>query len=182
VTQRHLITLGASTTAGGKVNSASSRRYINGVQVALEGDKVLCPCCKSTGRIQLAGPRLTELCNGKQVALHDDLCLCACPSPPRLVANQRLVSQNIDTGLYADDVADAVRSAAILNTAARAASEEIERLPILLIDPATGEPLRHCSYRLQLADRTLEGQCDGNGATQPLTAAERESLVTWQAV
>ncbi|MTV41838.1 hypothetical protein GM676_30250 [Duganella radicis] len=53
--QRYHITLGASTSAGGKVISASSACSINGVVVALEGDAIFCPACKSNGRIKIFG-------------------------------------------------------------------------------------------------------------------------------
>jgi uncharacterized Zn-binding protein involved in type VI secretion len=93
--KRYLITLGAPTTAGGKVTSAHHFRKIDGVQVAVEGDKVWCPQCNSEGVIKPDGPRLTELVNGKQVALQDDLCICKCSPPPRLTATQTSVSQSI---------------------------------------------------------------------------------------
>jgi uncharacterized Zn-binding protein involved in type VI secretion len=96
VLKRYLITLGAPTTAGGKVTSAHHFMSINGVKVALEGDKVSCPNCNSEGIIKPDGPRLRELFNGKQVALNDDLCLCGCNPPPRLVAAQTSVCQSIN--------------------------------------------------------------------------------------
>lgn len=91
--KRYHITLGASTTAGGKVITASSCCSIDGVKVAVEGDKIVCPACKSQGSIRIFGPRIPESWNGKQVALQDDLCVCKCPSPPKLVANQSLKCQ-----------------------------------------------------------------------------------------
>lgn len=78
---RYLITLGSSTTAGGKVISASTCRSINDAGIAREGDKVICPACTSTGFIALNGPRLSESDNGKQIALSDDLCICKCHLP-----------------------------------------------------------------------------------------------------
>ena len=94
--KRFLITLGAPTTAGGKVTSAQHFRKINGVPVAYEGDKVWCPKCNSDGVIKPDGPRLADVYNGKQVALYDDLCICKCNPPPRLVATQDFVAQIID--------------------------------------------------------------------------------------
>ena len=41
--KRYLVTLGARTTAGGKVISANSYRSIDGVKVAVEDDEVSCP-------------------------------------------------------------------------------------------------------------------------------------------
>jgi len=87
---RHYITLGASTTAGGTVTSASSLLALNGVKVALEGDQVTCPACDSIGAIALDGPRVAARDNGKPYALSDDLCVCQCDPPPRLVAAQQL--------------------------------------------------------------------------------------------
>lgn len=91
--KRYTITLGAGTTAGGKVISASHLDTIDGVGVALEGDRVQCPGCGSEGVIALDGPRLPERYEGREVALGDDLCLCGCSPPPRLVAIQTLACQ-----------------------------------------------------------------------------------------
>ena len=74
--RRYHITLGASTTAGGKVISASSRGNVNGERIALKGDATACPGCKSVGKIGCIGPRISESWHGKQVALEDDLCIC----------------------------------------------------------------------------------------------------------
>ncbi|MET0208956.1 MAG: PAAR domain-containing protein [Burkholderiaceae bacterium] len=90
---RYYITLGASTTAGGPVTSASSLLALDGVKVALEGDQVSCPVCGTTGIIGLDGPRLPARRDGRQYALDGDLCLCRCDPPPRLVAVQHLCGQ-----------------------------------------------------------------------------------------
>lgn len=93
--KRYHITLGASTTAGGKVISASSRSTIDGVSIALEGDLIACKVCKSTGHILCIGPRIPEIWNGKQVALEDDLCICACTPAPRLKPAQGVRYQTL---------------------------------------------------------------------------------------
>lgn len=94
--RRYHITLGASTTAGGKVTSASSHGSINGVRIALEGDMVTCPACRTTGKIACTAPRIPEAWNGKQVALEDDLCICGCTPPPKLKPSQSLRCQVIE--------------------------------------------------------------------------------------
>ncbi len=91
--KRYLVTLGAATTNGGEVISASDFRRVNGLPVALEDDQVRCPQCHSAGVIKPDGPRVNERVRGKQVALHDDLCICRCTPPPRLIANQHLLCQ-----------------------------------------------------------------------------------------
>lgn len=92
--KRHTITLGATTTAGGKVISASANGRINGVPIALENDLITCPACRSQGKILCVGPRIPELCNDKQVALENDLCICGCVPSPKLIPNQLLRSQS----------------------------------------------------------------------------------------
>jgi uncharacterized Zn-binding protein involved in type VI secretion len=94
--RRYHITLGASTTAGGKVVSASSNGSINGTRIALEGDAVTCPACKATGKISCVTPRIPETWNGKQVALENDLCICKCSTPPKLKPNQSLRCQVLE--------------------------------------------------------------------------------------
>jgi uncharacterized Zn-binding protein involved in type VI secretion len=177
--KRFYITLDATTTAGGKVRSASSIMSIDGVRAALDQDKVWCPQCNSEGYIALDGPRLSSTCKGKQYALHDDLCICRCTPAPRLVAAQTRSAQTIDADWHAAKAGAAGTAAARLNTAeSRAATSD--GVPLVLLDPDTREPFRHRPYRLQLADKVIEGTTDQNGATRPLTAAERALFVKWQ--
>ena len=93
--KRYHITLGAGTTAGGIVITASSLSSINGAPMALEGDKVSCPRCHGDGVIVCDGPRLPDHWNGKLFALQDDLCVCKCVPAPRLVAKQTLKCQQV---------------------------------------------------------------------------------------
>ena len=55
--KRYLILLGAQTTSGGTVKTASSFMSYNGVPYALEGDLVDCPACGHEGTIQCVAPR-----------------------------------------------------------------------------------------------------------------------------
>ena len=176
--KRYHITLGATTTAGGKVITASSIMSINGVRIALEDDKVFCEACNSPGVIKLEGPRLSERFNNRQVALNDDLCLCKCSPPPRLVSNQTFKAQTIDVAWHAAQALASAEATAQLNTSEHRATEP-KPIPLLLLDPDTEAPFKHRPYRLQLSDKIIDGTTDQNGATRPLTAAERESLLTW---
>lgn len=94
--KRYQITLGATTTAGGTVTSASSMMSIDGARIALEGDTVSCTACDSEGIIEPDGPRLGTRFNGRQVALSDDLCICRCVPPPRLVHIQTRQAQVLE--------------------------------------------------------------------------------------
>jgi len=94
--KRYLILLGAQTTAGGTVKTATSFLSHQGSPYALEGDLVDCPACGQEGRIACVTPRLDARCDGRQYALEHDLCLCGCSPPPRLVANQQHNCQVLD--------------------------------------------------------------------------------------
>lgn len=52
-------------------------------------------------------------------------------------------------------------------------------MPLVLLDPETEKPFRHQRYTIELTDRVIEGTTDEYGATRPLTAAERASVIGW---
>lgn len=171
--KRYTITLGATTTAGGKVISASSNGSINGAPIALEDDLILCPACKSQGKIRCVEPRIPELWNGKKVALEDDLCLCGCPAPPRLVPNQSLRCQqlnahsDVNTSKYAQG-----------DLAARKNDDKLFNDRFILFDEDTDAPMPNTEYAIRRANGHLEfGVTDAEGHTHLLTTtAESESV------
>lgn len=177
--QRYHITLGASTSAGGKVISATSCCSIDGVIVALEGDTIFCPACKSPGKIKIFGPRIPESWNGKQVALQDDLCICKCASPPRLIANQRHKYQVVGGGTASTGTAEQAATSAREDMQAAALGEETEQVRLRLLDDATQTPIAGRRYRLDLPGRMIEGVTDSCGYTQPINAADRAQLLAW---
>jgi len=177
--RRFHITLGATTTAGGKVITASAPCTINGERLALENDKVWCQQCNSEGVIKLDGPRISERWNGKQAALNDDLCICKCSPPPRLVNSQTHKSQVIDAEWHATEVAKTIATVQADTTTSQSSPAATDALPLLLIHPETEEPYKHRPYKLQLKDKVIEGTTDEHGATQPLSALERASVLTW---
>ena len=176
---RYEITLGASTTAGGKVISADPFTTINGVPVAHEDDQVSCPACNTVGIIKPDGPRLSDTFSGKQLALSGDLCICKCTPPPRLIENQTYACQQFDGDWHAGKAGAAGAAAAKLNEAGSGAATESDGVALVLLDPDTDEPYRHRRYRLQLQDSVIEGTTDRNGATRPLTAQEHASFIQW---
>lgn len=167
--KRYYITLGAKTTAGGSVISASAKAFINGTPRALEGDLVHCPACGSDGIIQVVQPRLHDRYNGKQFALADDLCVCKCNPPPKLIAIQQIAWQTLSE--------TAVESA--VEAQARAASADMSELvPLRFVDEATGKPHANRPYRIELkGQRILTGTTDASGCTKPLAHEERDALV-----
>lgn len=177
---RYHITLGATTTAGGKVVSAASTRSINGAALALMGDAVVCPACKSDGVIAPDGPRLDERFDGRQFALSDDLCRCKCLPPPRLVASQTFSSQVVDGEWLVARTAAAVKTVAELNASGTRAGAEPDGIPLVLLDPDSGKPHAHRPYRVELRNGVIEGTTDHDGATRPLTATERAAFIRWR--
>lgn len=178
--KRYHITLGAPTTAGGKVTTASSSISINGTRIALEDDKVFCAGCNSEGVIKLDGPRLSERFNGRQVALNDDLCICKCSPPPRLVNSQTHKSQTINAEQFAAKIA---ATTAQLPAAARVIPGHVaqdDEVPIRLLHPETRQPFRHRPYKLHLTNKVIEGMTDSDGCTVPLSAADRAAVTAWR--
>lgn len=172
--RRYHITLGASTTAGGKVTSASSHGSINGVRIALEGDTVTCPACKTTGKIVCIGPRIPESWNGKQVALEDDLCLCGCGPPPKLQPSQSLKCQVID-----DVAATAMPTRKETAVLAEDDQEVIEQFFSLLDEQGRAvEGFRYDLYVNGTIHAKASGYESGNTVAIPGDRADL-SLVTW---
>ncbi len=169
--RRYTITLGASTTSGGNVISASSEGRIDGVPIALEGDLVTCPSCNSAGKIQCVGPRIPESWNGKNVALENDLCICRCPVPPKLLPNQTLRSQVIkDSGR--------ALSQPTPEAATRGALGESFSDCFRLVDDFSGKVLAHREYALVRASGKLEfGTSDARGHTHVLSSTAQAEPV-----
>ncbi|ACB66641.1 MULTISPECIES: PAAR domain-containing protein [Burkholderia] len=93
---RYLILDGDHTTVAGTVRAKGTPFVLDNKHIAHEDDDVICPACKSIGKIQCDGPRLPMTGpDGRRVALSDDLCICKCPTPPKLVASQQVMSVDV---------------------------------------------------------------------------------------
>lgn len=168
--RRYTITLGAPTTSRGKVISASSDGRIDGVPIALEGDLVACPACKTAGKILCVGPRIPETWNGKNVALENDLCVCRCAISPKLMPSQTLRSQVIkDTGRALSNPS---------HTAAARGPGQVYTDRFMLVDDLDGKPAPRREYAVVRASGKLEfGTSDADGLTHLLTTtAHAESV------
>lgn len=167
--KRYTVTLGAPTTSGGKVISASAIGRINGVPIAVENDFIFCPTCKSQGRILCVEPRIPEFHNGKQVALENDFCLCGCLPSPRLIANQTLRCQIVEA--IGDSNAATRTDCLTVEHLVPAAQEEGFDLDFLLTDEATGEPAVDWPYVIELAGgEHFDGRTDSRGRTLNVSA------------
>ncbi|CFQ54671.1 PAAR domain-containing protein [Yersinia frederiksenii] len=72
-----IVCLGDATTHGGKVITASSTMFINGVQVALVGDLVSCPI-QGHGNNPIIEGSPAEMEEGISVVVNNCLCACGC--------------------------------------------------------------------------------------------------------
>ena len=164
--KRYHVTLGADTTVGGKVVSASSMISIHGVKVALEGDQIACPACKRMGKIRCMPPRLKETCDGKSVALTDDLCICGCVTPPRLKASQTSNYQNMGAAFNGLD------ETSVCNKGSDVPSNTADYdLVFEVTSEVDGQPLVDYPYEIGLPDGTLVvGRTDRSGLTEKITA------------
>lgn len=169
--RRYTITLGATTTAGGKVISASSDGSIDGMPIALEGDLVTCPVCRTAGKILCVGPRIPETWNGKNVALENDLCICRCQAAPKLLPNQNLRCQVIkDAGRALSHPVDAA--------VARGAPTHVFTDRFVLLDEHDGTPLARREYAVVRASGKLEfGTSDVHGHTHLLSTTAQAECV-----
>ena len=90
---RYMILDGDHTTVAGTVRATATSFELGGRHIAHEGDDVICPACKTVGKIQCVGPRQPMTGpDGRPVALSDDLCICKCAPPPKLVPSQQMMS------------------------------------------------------------------------------------------
>ncbi len=169
--RRYTITLGAPTTSGGKVISASSDGKIDGAAIALEGDLVTCPVCKTAGKILCVGPRIPETWGGKNVALENDLCICRCTTHPRLQPIQTLRCQVIkDTGRALSNPAP--------GPARHGLADSVYSERFLLVDDHDGAPLPSREYAVVRASGKLEfGTSDAAGQTHLLSATAQSERV-----
>jgi uncharacterized Zn-binding protein involved in type VI secretion len=82
-----VITVGDSTTTGGKVESGALTVFSHNRAVALIGSTSLCPQCKTLGIIRQT-KQFRVLAENRQVSLEGDVVECACPlGSNRLIAS-----------------------------------------------------------------------------------------------
>lgn len=163
---------------------ASSIIKINGLAVALEGDPIFCPACKTVGKLTCTGPRLRETCMGKQVGLENDLCSCGCATSPRLIASQQLRAQNLKgspstvPATAAHGVAPSVHSS-ISPSALNEISDSDDEIQYALLDEA-GSPLPQYRYDLFNGNtQTVRNSALEEGHTQSLPAGADVRMVAW---
>ena len=168
--RRHHITVGSLTTAGGVVVSGTHPFTINEANVALEGDKIACRSCKSTGYILCTGPRHPESFNGKPVALENDFCICGCNPPPRLIPSQSRRFQTLEgAGLGAANNANAAQEGLSPR------DDPYDEQAHLVHEAIPGVP-----YYIETADgRTFSGRVDDSGLLPRINTRSEDEYVIY---
>jgi len=116
--RRNNLIQGDQTTSGGRIIGAvDARQSACGKVLALEGDEVYCPKCKTPGRVVCIPPRNQQRFHGRQAALDGDLCICKCTPSPRISSSQTAMGHNISP----ETMAQARESFKLLETATVAA-------------------------------------------------------------
>jgi len=89
---------GDTTTSGGLVSNTSSRVILDGQRVALMGDPVWCPACRSAGYIAQGNPTYVD--EFVAVATHGHEVRCGCPlGSNRLIASQDKFQADMDAAI-----------------------------------------------------------------------------------
>lgn len=172
--RRYTITLLASTSAGGMVITASASGNIAGKKIALEGDRVFCPACKTEGKIFCVAPRNQEHWNGKQVALENDFCLCQCPVLPKLIPVQNIRYQQLTEASESPSLASHENRS---NEPSR--NESIVEQYFSLVS-ANGDIVNNFRYDL-LADGVLHTKANPftNGDTAKIEGNRELEMIAW---
>jgi uncharacterized Zn-binding protein involved in type VI secretion len=69
----------------------------HGVPLAFIGATMHCPACKSLGVLAVSGPRWPDTSMSKELALDGDVCVCKCNPPPRMIASQYDMYQDLES-------------------------------------------------------------------------------------
>ncbi len=89
---------GDTTTSGGLVSNTSSRMILDDQRVALMGDPVWCPACRSAGYIAQGNPTYVD--EFVAVATHGHEVRCGCPpGSNRLIASQDKFQADMDAAI-----------------------------------------------------------------------------------
>lgn len=88
---KRIALIGDKTTTGGTIITGESQMKFDGKEVAMLGDKVSCPACKSIGVITEGTDKMNF--KGKPAAYDGCIVACGCPTGTnRIIATQSLVS------------------------------------------------------------------------------------------
>jgi uncharacterized Zn-binding protein involved in type VI secretion len=157
---------GDLTTNQGVVIAPGNYNTVMGLQVALAGDKIECPACKTTGYIRSAPPSPEQYYNDRRFAYGGDLCICGCHPPPRIIASvTNWSASNFKVSIALDPAA----ADWLISEGHQPAEYGLAFDQTVLLKDKTGKPLCDMPYRITLADgRTVVGVTNASGLTEKI--------------
>lgn len=90
--KRSYLKIGDRSSAGGTAVEGIPLMTHHGKELTFVGATVVCPSCKSDGKIVARGPRWPGDLMGKHVALEGDVCSCKCYPPPVMIRDGTILA------------------------------------------------------------------------------------------
>lgn len=159
------ITVGATTTHGGKVISGSPHTTHNGIPVSRKGDKVICKKCKKLTTILTGDPSF--IVDGAPIARAGDVTSCGA----KLTAVQQSFCESDFEVMGVEQPAPLV----FPKSDPEASFNQIKENNLYddrfqLLDELTKQPLVNINYRLNYNGKSVEGKTDAKGFTEVIKA------------
>ena len=165
------ITVGATTTHGGRVISGSPHTTHNGIPVSRKGDKVLCKKCKKVTAILTGDP--TFIVDGAPIARGGDVTSCGA----KLIAIQQSFAESDFEVEGVEQPAPKFEQPAPIQFpksdpdalfASLKNADELYDDKFQLLDKVTQLPLVFVNYRLDYDGKSVEGHTDVEGFTETI--------------
>lgn len=167
--RRSYLKVGDKSSAGGTVIEGVPLTTHHGTELTFLGAHVICPACKSTGRIVQKGPRWPGSMMGKEPALEGDICVCKCDPPPVMIASQADMYESFD--------GQALASMGYASNGRPLEHESKTHDQHFRIINSDGEPVEGLPYLLKSADgKTVQGTTLANGKTELVFANEAHEV------
>lgn len=161
--KRSYLRVGDKSSVDGTVIEGIPKCTHHGKEITYVGAQVICPACKTTGRIEAKGPRWPGTMMGKMRAMEGDTCACKCSPPPVMVASQDSMFESFDSNQLTQ-----MGFSAEGNSLAHEASTHDQHFRIINSD---GEPVEGLPYVFKSSDGSIvKGITSSNGATDLLSA------------
>jgi hypothetical protein len=166
--KRYNLKEGDKATSGATVLEGLENDTHHGVPLTFVGATLHCPACKSLGVLVGTGPRWPDTSMGKEYALEGDVCVCKCNPPPRMIASQYDMYQEIES----HDL-----EAMGYTPSGRALLYHHDE-QITLRDRSTRRALANVLYRVKAGSSVIaSGKTDANGRTGRVITDDKQNIV-----
>ena len=164
--KRSYLRVGDRSSVDGTVIEGIPKCTHHGKEITYVGARVICPACKTTGKIEAKGPRWPGTMMGKARAMEGDICVCECSPPPVMIASQDTMFESFESSHLAEmGFGSEITSDPMFAT-------HIQR--VLVQDSSTGMPLRNQRYVVHVGGEQLFGETDDSGYAVIRSSGEKE--------